>query len=152
MRRPNEREVATEADVGRGDGLALAFGVADAELVDQERDAVDAGVEEERVGPDGLEQLGSDDEPDAQAGQRGALEAGGGLAPQHLAAGGGQGDEPENRRDARGGRGPLEQARGAEDRQARRQPGQDRRNRAEHRSVEHHAVVAEPVGQDAEDR
>ena len=67
--------------------------------------------------------------PEAEAGQRRALEAGRRLAAEELVAGRRQRDEAQDRRHAGRRRGALEQARRAEDRQARRQPGQDDRDR-----------------------
>ena len=62
--------------------------ILDAEPVDQERDAVDDRVEEERGRAERREEQRRDREPDPDPGQRRALEPGRRLAPEHLAAGG----------------------------------------------------------------
>ena len=62
------------------------------------------------------------------------------------------GDVAEDRRHAGGGRRALEEPGPAEDGQVRGQAGEDHRDRPEDRPEEHHPVMAEPVGQDAEER
>ena len=114
MRGTDERQVPAEPDVRRRDGLGLAGRVLDAAPVDQERDAIDDRVQEEGILPEPREQRRSDDEPEAQAGERRALEASGRLAAQELVPGGRERDEAEDRRDARGGRGTFEQTGQAE--------------------------------------
>ena len=124
--------------------------VGDAEAIDQERDAVERRVQEERDRPEGREQQWRDHEADADPGQGRPFEARGGLASQDLVAGRDRGDVPEDGRDARGGRGTLEQARATQEDEIRRQAGQDHRGRAEGRAEEHHAMVSQPIGQQPE--
>ena len=59
VRRAHQREVAPEPDVRRGDRLGLAGRVLDAAPVDEERDAVDDGVEVESVRPDRANSFGA---------------------------------------------------------------------------------------------
>ena len=152
MRRANQLDVPPEADMRCRDGLPFPGGVLHPDEVDQERHAVDHGVHEEGRRSDRLEKLWRDDEPDAEPGQCRALEPGGGLPAQELVARRREGDEAQDRWDAGGRGGALEQARHPEDRKLCRQPGHHDRYPAEDRAVEHDPVVPEPIRQDPEDR
>src|SRR5258705_842074 len=83
-----------------GPRTIVRIAVLDPELVDEERHAVDAGVEEERGRSKSGEQEGRDRESDPDPGQRGALESSGRLPAEELAAGGRDGDVAEDRRHA----------------------------------------------------
>jgi hypothetical protein len=153
---PEQHPIPAQVHPGRACGrrrLAfLAVAILDAEAIDQERHPVEEGVEEERGWAKGAEQERCDREPNAEAGQRRALETRSRLAPEQLVAGGRDRDIAEDRGHARGSRGSLEEPRRAEQDEVRRQARQDYRDRPEHRAEQHHSVVAEPVGQDTEHR
>ena len=146
-------------DIGCGDGVA----------VDRERDEVDDPVREEGGRPEERPRRAGEREAARETGDRRGLEARRRLAAETLVAGGRHRDEPERRGHARGGRGALEQAREAEQRQAadehrdrdddrarqvdlRGDRGEDDRDEPEQRADLHDAVVAEPVGHEPEGR
>ena len=118
---------------GRAPAGSGSASLGDAVAVDEERDEIDERVREERIGPSAWNSEPADDEARHQPGERRRLEAGDRLAPQQLVAGGGEGDEAEDRRDGGRRRGALEQAGEPDDRQAHRERGDDHGDRAERR-------------------
>ncbi len=148
----DEVQVPAHVRVRRREGRAFDLVVLDAEAIDQERPAVQHGIEQEGRRPEGLEELGRDDEASPEPGQRRALEASRGATPERLVARRGHGDEAEDRGHRCGRRGALEDARATEQRDVGGEGGEDDRDGTEDRPVEHHPMVAEPVGQDPEER
>jgi hypothetical protein len=154
VRAAQDPKVSMETLVGvvaarRGNRLGV---LGDTQLVDGEGHAVQGGVGQEGDGAEGGEQRARDDEAEHQSGQGRGLEPGDGLASQQLVGGGGEGDEPQDRRDRGRGRCTLEQAGEPDDREADRERRDDHGHGAERRADEHHAAVADAVRQHPEDR
>ena len=126
--------------------------LAHAEPVDEERDRVDAGVEEEPLAAEHVVDQPGRDQAGTETGERGALEPGRRPTAEELVAGRGHRDEAEDRRDRGGRRGALEEARATDQRQVRGQPREHHGDATEERSELHHAVMAESVRQDPERR
>ena len=160
MRAAHELAVLAPARVRPRQRLGFAARVAHPVAIDEPRNAVDDRIDKECHGPDRLVERRGQDESDAQAGQRGALEARRGLAAQVLVAGGGQRDVAQDRGHGGRGRGPLqdpgqrddheEEERGPQ--QVRGEGGDGHGDGAEGGPELHDAVVADAVGQEAERR
>ena len=123
-----------------------------APAVDEERQDVDTGIDHEADAADGVEDWPGGDDAEANAQQRGGLEARDRAAADRLVAGGRQRDVAQDRRDGGRGRGALQQARAANDPQVDRDGGDQDRHHSEDRADLHDPVRAEAIRQVPEGR
>lgn len=137
-----------------GEQLGFAPRIGNAVAIDQERAAVDQGVEEEGRDTDRLEELRRHDEPDPEAPQGGRLEERCRAAAQLLIARRDHRDVAQDRGDACSGRCTLQDARegqhGEQEDAAKggdpsREPGEDHRDGPEDRPQLHDPVVADVI-------
>ncbi len=147
MGRAQQPDVARSAEARHLLAVMLGAGIGDTEAVDRPRAGVDAGIDEERDRSQQQPERARGHEAHAQTGQGCRLEARHRPASQLLVTGSRDRDVAQDRRDARRGGRPLEQARRPEQIEVGGDAGEDHGHRPERRSELHDAVVAPSVCQ-----